>query len=498
VEESPAAAAICHPDEGRISCRSSKYSNDEQRKNTKNRDPRRTQMPIEVVMPRLGWTMEAGTVVEWLKQSGDPVEAGELLFAVESDKAITEVEALDSGILYLPPDAPIGAEVPVGATVGYLLAPGEAMPAAGSQQSAVSQSVRAGGALTRESALATNHPISRKGEGAGGEAVSPRARRVAAELSVDLSQVSGTGSGGRIREADVRAAAKANGARPRVSPTVRRMAEQTGVDLAGVAPSGPAGRITRADLTALTPVPSPVREPVGVDPRVYPSGVRVFRHTIAARMAEAAHTTAPVTLTTEVDATELVRVREQLKNELTGSGSLLPSYNDLLIRLAARALRLHPDLNASLDGDDLVLHENIHIGLAVDTDRGLLVPVVRDAGRLGLFDIAAETARLIEKTRDGSITREEMTSGTFTITNLGMYSIDAFTPIINLPEAAVLGVGRIVAKPVVIDEDAGEIAVRKMLSLSLTFDHRVVDGAPAARFLQQLGQMVEHPLRWLM
>jgi pyruvate dehydrogenase E2 component (dihydrolipoamide acetyltransferase) len=187
-----------------------------------------------------------------------------------------------------------------------------------------------------------------------------------------------------------------------------------------------------------------------------------------------------------------------LRAELAASGEALPSYNDLLIRIVARALRMHSELNASLDGDRLLVHEGVHIGLAVDTERGLMAPVVRDADRLGVFEIAGETRRLIAATREGSIGREEMAGGTFTITNLGMYDIDAFTPIINLPEAAVLGVGRIVAKPVVVDEATEQIAVRKMLSLSLTFDHRIVDGAPAARFLQQIKRMVEGPVRWMM
>jgi pyruvate dehydrogenase E2 component (dihydrolipoamide acetyltransferase) len=452
--------------------------------------------------------MEAGTVVEWLKESGDPIEAGEMLFSVESDKAITEVEALDSGVLYLPPDTPIGVEVPVGAMVGWILAPGEEAPAVSSQQPAVSQGQAADGrshageALTPEGRHGAPTARGVRGELAGQPggfvAVSPRARRVAAELGVDLSLVSGSGRGGRIREADVRAAAAVatNGARPRVSPSVRRMAEEAGVDIAAIPSTGPAGRVTRADLLSAT-----ARAPLsltGEGPGVSLVPMSPFRKAISQRMTESARTVAPVTLTTEVDATDLVRVRESLRAELAASGEALPSYNDLLIRIVARALRMHPELNASLDGDRLIGHEGVHIGLAVDTERGLLAPVVRDADRLGVFEISAETKRLIASTRDGSVSREELTGSTFTITNLGMFDIDAFTPIINLPEAGVLGVGRIVAKPVVVDESTEQIAVRKMLSLSLTFDHRVVDGAPAAKFLQQIKQMVETPLRWMM
>jgi pyruvate dehydrogenase E2 component (dihydrolipoamide acetyltransferase) len=453
-------------------------------------------VPIEVVMPRLGWTMEAGTVVEWLKESGESVEEGDLLFSVESDKAITDVEALDAGVLHLPADAPIGVEVPVGATVGYILAPGEAAPESSGELAGVA-SAASQEPVAASAASAGPAPASGGVDGAGKAfaAVSPRARRVAAELGVDLAQVTGTGRGGRIREADVRAvssgsATAANGTRPRVSPSVRKLAEAQGIDLSAAPASRPGGRVLRADLAvAATPREAPSFDAVPMS---------ATRRAISQRMAESAQSVAAVTLTTEVDATELARMRETLKGELAGTDERLPSYNDLLIRLVARALCRHPEMNAALDGDRILVHKDVHVGLAVDTERGLLVPVVRHADRLGVFDIAGETARLIEATRDGSADRETLSGGTFTITNLGMFEIDAFTPIINLPECAVLGVGRIVPKPVVVDEASETIAVRKMMALSLTFDHRVVDGAPAARFLQTVKGMIEHPVRWLM
>jgi len=205
-----------------------------------------------------------------------------------------------------------------------------------------------------------------------------------------------------------------------------------------------------------------------------------------------------VTLTTEADATELSRVRGHLKDELTPGGEVVPSLSDLVVRLVALALVEHPALNASLVEDRIVEHAAVHIGIAVDTERGLLVPVVRDAEGRSVREIATEAARLIEAARTGTSRPEELTGGTFTVTNLGMYGIDAFTPIVTVPECAVLGLGRIVARPVVVDEATEAVAVRKMMALSLTFDHRLVDGAPAARFLQRVVGMVERPYSWLM
>jgi pyruvate dehydrogenase E2 component (dihydrolipoamide acetyltransferase) len=221
------------------------------------------------------------------------------------------------------------------------------------------------------------------------------------------------------------------------------------------------------------------------------------RRVIAERMMAGAHTTAPVTLTTEADATELPRLREQLRNDPQASALPLPSYTDLFIRLTAVALGEHPALNARLEGETIVASSGIHIGVAVDTERGLLVPVVRDAATKTPRQIAQETATLVERARAGRLSADDMRGGTFTLTNLGMYEIDAFTPILNLPECAILGLGRITPKVVVVDAAAERTAIRQMMVLSLTFDHRLVDGAPAARFLQRVKHLVEQPYVWL-
>jgi pyruvate dehydrogenase E2 component (dihydrolipoamide acetyltransferase) len=224
------------------------------------------------------------------------------------------------------------------------------------------------------------------------------------------------------------------------------------------------------------------------------SGVRRI---IATRMAESVHTAATVTLTTEADATELALLRGRVAADMAGTELAVPSYTDLLVRLVAIALLEHPGLNASLEGDRIVQHTAVHVGIAVDTDRGLLVPVVRDAHTKSVQQIASASAQLIAQARAGKAAPGDLRGGTFTITNLGMYDIDAFTPIINLPECAILGVGRIVARPVVIDEQTEMVAVRKMMALSLSFDHRLVDGAPAARFLKRVKHFVERPYAWL-
>ena len=335
---------------------------------------------------------------------------------------------------------------------------------------------------------------------------------------MDWTGLTGSGRSGRIVERDVRqAAADLTGLK--VSPLARRLAGELGVDVEALAARLPGKRIERADIAAeaaRSQVVAPTAPAIPAAPAVpavpfLPAGTTLpitpVRRTIADRMATSAHTVAPVTLTTEADATELVRLRKQLKDDAAVGAGLasaqnasaqpVPSYNDLLAKLTALALLEHPAVNARFEGDAIVQAATVNIGVAVDTDRGLLVPVLRDVQTKSLRQIARESAALIEKARTGRVTVDELQGGTFTLTNLGMYEIDAFTPIINLPECAILGVGRIVPKQVVVDAEAERVAIRQMLFLSLTFDHRLVDGAPAARFLQRVKQYVERPYLWL-
>ena len=424
-------------------------------------------MAIEIVMPRLGWDMKAGTVVEWLKHDGERVDAGEFLFLVESDKSTTEVEALDSGTLHIPDQAlHLGEELPVGTLLAYLLEDDERLPSAAtpadtppspsSAPDIVVAEERARGAVAGDEVNAAaaldrsrrrRHPVA-----------SPRAKRLATELGVDWAALTGSSRSGRIVARDI----------------------QEAFARAGTATAAPPSRAAKGAAAASTAIP-----------------LTTTRRTIGERMAQSAHTAAAVTLTSEADASALVRVRAELAAALAGQGTPIPSYNDFFIRLVASALREFPDLNASLTDEGIVRHEAVNIGLAVDTERGLFVPVVRDAQARSVQAIAGESARLIAAVRAGRASQTDLADGTFTITNLGMYEIDAFTPIINPPQCAILGLGRIVARPVVVDEDAGTVGVRKMVALSLTFDHRLVDGGPAARFLQRIKGFVERPIVWL-
>lgn len=448
-------------------------------------------MAIEIVMPKLGWTMEEGILDEWIKRDGDEVQPGDIIFVVESDKALQEIEAFDGGILRIAPDAPpVGSTVKIGETLAYLVQPGEAPPFDSPKADAPELT---GQATASDIPAAAPKPLAReqvKGRRGRGPAISPRARRVARELDVDWIGLTGSGVSGRIIERDIRAAADlAAAARTEIniSPVARRVAQEAGIDLAELAARFPGARITRADVEKAAAEraskAAPERQPLSR-----------IRQVTRDCMVESARTTAPVTLTTETDATELHQMRRSLRAD---GGDILPTYNDLMVKLVAAALAEHPALRSSIDGDEILLHRAINIGIAVDTERGLLVPVIREADRLTLLDLTRVSADLVKRARASKIAAEDLQGGTFTITNLGMYDIDAFSPIINLPQCAILGVGRIVPKQVVVDAEAQRLAIRQMMTLSLTFDHRVVDGAPAARFLQRVKQYVETPYLWL-
>jgi pyruvate dehydrogenase E2 component (dihydrolipoamide acetyltransferase) len=473
-------------------------------------------MAYEVTIPRLGWSMEVGTLAEWHKEDGDRVEAGEILFTVEGDKALQEVEALESGILRIPPDSPPpGQELPVGTLLAYILEPGEEAPFEGTAASVPTQAAAsslAGPELATPElappapARVEPTPAPTAGRDKDGlPAISPRARRVAEELGVDWTVLQGSGRTGRIVERDVRGAAEAGVPELpiKISPVARRLAEEAGLDLAELAAARRGARIQRQDVEAAIAdregVP-PMAPPTAAEGEALP--VTQIRRVIAQRMAESAHTTAAVTLTTEADATELVALREEIKTTLSPRDLAVPTYTDLMVKLTGVALKEHPMLNARWESaeDDagaaarIVMPNEVHIAVAVDTEAGLLVPVIRDVPTKSLQSIAEETRVLADKARARELGPEELGGGTFTITNLGTYGIDAFTPIINLPQCAILGVGRIIAKPAVWGD---QVVPRQMMALSLTFDHRVVDGGPAARFLNTVREYVEQPYLWL-
>lgn len=470
-------------------------------------------MATEVIVPKQGQTVETVRLVQWLVKEGDPVRKGDPILEIETDKAVFEIEAPASGVLRRI-EHKEGEEVPVVTRVGIIAAPDEDISGllGGAAPTAVEAAPPVGEA--KPTAVPAGTPTAAVGR----VFASPRARKAAREAGLaDLSMIRGSGPSGRIVEADVLAYLAQRPAAPAVekapitgvvpvapaTPLAQRLAADLGVDLSQVVGTGPGGRITRADVEraaqeaqaaparpAVTPVPpAPAAPPAA--PTALPAGVRQvvpirgIRARIAERMRQSVQTAAHVTLFTEADATELVALRTRLKED-----GITVSYNDLMVYIVARALHDHPALNATQVGDEIHYLESIHIAVAVDTERGLLVPVIRDADKKGLAQIAQEFAEKAQAAKEGRSQPDDLVGGTFTITNLGMYEIDGFTPIINPPQCAILGVGRILDKPVVRD---GAVVVRKMMVLSLSFDHRLVDGAPAARFLQQVKRLVERP-----
>ena len=447
-------------------------------------------MITEVILPKLGQTMEEGAIVEWVKKEGDPVKRGDLLFTVESDKAVLEVEATARGFLRRIL-VPAGQVVPVLTTVALITRQADqdissyGLPTAPAEPA--SPAVTEAGPSVSTPAIDEPQPE----RAAGRIFASPRARKTAKEKGVDLALVNGTGPKGRIVEQDV---LDYLASQPKVTPMAQKTAQALGVDLSTVAGTGISGRIMQADVAEAAPPVSVAAVPSvpGEAQAVESLPMTGLRRIIAERMAASDTVTARVTLVTEADATSLVEGREQLKASVSEEWGFAPGYNDILGFIVARALSELPYMNARLgeDGQSIERLPYVNLGMAVDTDRGLLVPVIRGANQKGLRTFGTEFRALVDRARVGKSLPDDLSGGTFTITNLGMYEIDAFTPIINLPEAAILGAGRIEPKAVVRD---GEIVARQMWTLSLVFDHRLVDGAPAARFLQRIKQLVENP-----
>jgi pyruvate dehydrogenase E2 component (dihydrolipoamide acetyltransferase) len=496
-------------------------------------------MPHQVTMPLLGLTMEEGTITEWLKNEGDAVAKEEPLFVVETDKSAVEVGAPASGVLSQI-IVQVGETARVSAPIAVIAQPGEAVDAPASAGSAAAAPppqrvptspslpsppssgqagqapAESGQATPPPSAAASAPPAARSGSApaatprAEGErqAVSPRARMVARELGFDVSNLTGTGPGGRVVERDVRAAAAA--APPErvvASPLARKLAAEHGVDLAQVHGTGPGGRITEKDVTgfvearsAAPATPAPAEAPATLPAVAVATGAfeplnRVRRIT-ADRMAASARSVARVTLLMEVDMTEAVRFRTQLAPEFEKRYGARLAYDAMIAKACAIGLAEHPHVNAqwqeAADGQPagLRLQPAVNVGIAVASEAGLLVVVVRDADTKPLAQVNADLAGLVAKSRQGGLGPDELSGSTFTITNLGGYGVEAFTPLVNPPETAILGIGRIAKRPAVVD---GQIVPRDLMYLSLAFDHRVVDGAPAAQFLQRVKECLEAP-----
>ncbi len=412
-------------------------------------------MPYEFNLPKLSDNQEDAVVVAWFKREGAAITAGETLLEVQMAKVSFDIPAPITGRIYKIL-APRDAVVNIGTPLAHILLPGEEAPhpaAAPSAQAAAVPHPPAPSPPVGEGEKTALTP------GTGEVVASPLAKRLAREHGVDLLQVKGTGARGRITEEDVQAFIAARPHPP--------------------APSSPVGE---GEKTALTPGPSPATAEGSEAARVIP--LVGMRGAVAKRMADSLHTMAQLTLFTDADVTEMVALRERLKAQ----GNV--TYTDLIVRAAALALQEHPHMNAWLQDNEIRVQSAIHVGVAVAVDAGLVVPVVRDAGSKSLRDLAQATRGLAETARAGKLTQDEMSGGTFSVTNLGMYGIDGFTPIINPPEVAILGVGRIVERAT---RQGDGMAWRQFMTLSLTFDHRAVDGAPAAMFLQSIAKRLENP-----
>ncbi len=442
-------------------------------------------MPVEVRLLKVGMTMTEGNVEEWFIADGDPVEKGEMLYRLETEKVNMDVDAEAAGTVKHLVSA--GTELGPGDVIGFIFAPDETIPDVlptptplpGEEPVEEKRSPQPAAAAPAPKRAAGRRP-----------AASPAARRLAAELDVDLADVEGTGPRGRITEGDVTAqAAKAKTeAQPRrrqpSSPAARRLAGELGVDIDSVKGTGPGGRVTRDDVERAA-------EAAESQPAATP--MRGMRRTIAERMYASLQNSAQLTMEMEVDMEDAVKLRTQLIAEWESDG-VRPSYTDIIIIAAAKALTKHPRMHATLADDAILHHGAVHMGMAVALEEGLVVPVIRDADSKDLKTIAVESRELAERARTGGLGLDDMSGGTFTVTSLGMYGVDTFTPILNTPEAGILGVGRIY------DGVAwhGEQPVpRKFLRLSLTWDHRVLDGAPAAEFLAEVRGYLEAPFRLL-
>jgi pyruvate dehydrogenase E2 component (dihydrolipoamide acetyltransferase) len=401
-----------------------------------------------VILPRLGQGMEAGTVVRWLKAEGDPVEKGEPLFELDTDKVTQEVEAEASGVLLKILVAE--GEVPVGTPVAYVGEAGEEVPA----EPAPAPVRTATGTEARQ------------------EETSREAVPVPEAMPVpEAAPVAAGGNGGRIK----------------ASPLARRIAHERGIDLAALAGTGPEGRIVAEDVEGAAVAPAPKAAPATAPARgVERVELSTLRKTIARRLTEA-WTVPAFQISMSADMTKSQELRELLVERHPDER---PTVTDLLTKVCAIALMRHPAVNATFAGDALELHPAANVGLAVATDRGLVVPVITGADSRTVAEIAAARADLVGRARDGKLQAEDLEGGTFTISNLGMYGVEQFIAVLNPPQAAILAVGAIEGRPAARD---GAVVVRQMMTMTLTCDHRTIDGATAADFLRTVKDFLEEP-----
>ncbi len=469
-------------------------------------------MAIEVLLPKLGLTMEEGTVDEWLVADGDVITIGMPLLRLATDKIDVDVEAEAEGIIARAVGN--GATLAPGSVLGWLLAPGETAPAGASPVAAVPAGTSDSSPQPSSDAPAeVSGSLATTGSdvASGRHFISPNARRVAAQLGVDLASVRGTGPGGRVVSEDVEELARSHAAKV-TSPLARRDAQQAGIDVNAVQTE--TGYVTRRDVREAISGQGVSGQGVSgqgvsgqevVEPTasssvsILPPGqesasiipLKGMRGTIAARMVQSLTEMAQLTHGFEVCMDQVVELRGTLKEQYRDLGMQVPSLNDFVVRAAALALRKHPILNATIVDREIHLLRRIHMGMAVAVPGGLMVPVIRDADTLSIFELARVARDLAESCRAGSISLDALEGGSFAVTSLGTYGVDFFTPVINPGNVGILGVGRLRESG---RWDDDRFVKTNVLTLSLTFDHRAVDGAPAAEFLQTIAELLARPL----
>lgn len=398
-------------------------------------------MATKVIMTKLGLTMKEGTVVNWLKKEGEHVEKGEPLLEVETEKISSELEAPASGVL-LKITAQKGATVPVSGLLGIIGEPSEDVSSI--QDTAIEVEISAAAHETEVMKPVVDEVSTERVR------ISPLARKIAEEQKVDLTKIKGTGPDGRIVKEDV---LRVLGKAETMGPSATSLSKE-GVEIAEVIPL------------------------IGM------------RKTIADRLSQSYNSAVHTTVMTEVDMTEASNFRKELLIKVKEETGASLTYTCIIVKAAASALKEHKLVNSTLEGQEIKILKNVNVGVAVDVEEGLIVPVIHNADQKSLSEIAAFLDKLAEKARSQTLSMEEISMGTFTVTNLGMLGVHTFIPIINPPQTAILGVGTIEDKPVIVK---GKIEARSVLNLSLVYDHRIINGAEAARFLQTMRRILERP-----
>jgi pyruvate dehydrogenase E2 component (dihydrolipoamide acetyltransferase) len=427
-------------------------------------------------MPRQGQSVESCILVEWLVAKGDAVSAGQPIANIETDKATFEVESPEAGTvleLFFEP----GDDIPVLTNIAAIGAEGDDIAGLRPGEASAESSAPAQGQAQPAPAAETAAAPPPQATSSGARSASPRARTAAARAGIDISTIGGTGPGGRILERDIVAAAASQ---PHLSVAARDTALAGSAHAEGPG-TGPGGMVLTADLK---PGPATQVVPSGATTEIPVKGIRKI---IAQRMKESLQSTAQLTMNRGFDATKLLALRKSFKAAEAQGGPKI-TLNDMIVYATARMLTQYPDLNAHFLGDKIVQHADVNMGVAVDSPRGLIVPVVRAANQMSLTDISNEIKRLAEAALAGKIGSDDLGGGTFTISTLGALGVETFTPVLNPPEVAILGVGGLFVKP---DRVGDTIAFVDAMNLSLTIDHQAVDGAPGARFLTTLAKSLE-------